>query len=332
MAFRSVAGLIVALFIATTALGVIGTIAGYHDTSTGGSAGRRLITEDFIAKPLGNLPPGLVNRLAVTHGVRAVVVVHTDPGVPHQLGPEAEPGLVSCRDPRPRSPLGHCEPRAVVATIPFIGGGGIGAGRSALDVKNIRPTSTISSARMHTFPVRSLYVDTDGSAAAIERVRTALETSLPPSPDTLTPPSTLSEISPRVHQQLVGYERLAEVAIVASLTIAACSLAVSVAAGLTDRKRPFSLLRLTGTPLAVLRRVIALESAVPLIAVSLLSAATGLIAADLFLHAQLNESLRPLGATYYATLIAALIVALGIVAATLPLLDRITGPEVARNE
>ena len=47
--------------------------------------------------------------------------------------------------------------------------------------------------------------------------------------------------------------------ILVSLPIAGCSLAVSVAAGLTDRKRPFSLLRLTGAPLGVLRRVVALE-------------------------------------------------------------------------
>lgn len=121
-------------------------------------------------------------------------------------------------------------------------------------------------------------------------------------------------------------------AIIASLPIAACSLAVSVAAGLTDRKRPFSLLRLTGTPLGVLRRVVALEAAVPLILVSLLSAGTGLVAADLFLHAQLSESLRPPGGGYYATVTIAIVAALAIIAATLPLLERITGPEVARNE
>ncbi len=39
-----------------------------------------------------------------------------------------------------------------------------------------------------------------------------------------------------------------------------------VAAGLADRKRPFSLLRLTGARLATLRRVVALEGAVPLLA------------------------------------------------------------------
>jgi hypothetical protein len=50
--------------------------------------------------------------------------------------------------------------------------------------------------------------------------------------------------------------------ILTSLAIAGCSLAASVAAGLPDRKRPFSQLRLTGARLGMLRRVIFLESAI----------------------------------------------------------------------
>ena len=75
----------------------------------------------------------------------------------------------------------------------------------------------------------------------------------------------------------------------ASLPIAGCSLAVSVVAGIAERRRAFSLLRLSGTPLRVLRRVIALESAVPLLVLAALSIATGFLAAGLFLHSQLGE-------------------------------------------
>lgn len=329
-AFRSVSGLIVALFITTTALGVINTIVGYHDGSTGGNAGRRLIAEDFLPDPIAALPSGLVERLSSTRGVRGVVVVRADPSF--ATGPEMgpPPGLASCADLAHIPSLGRCEPGAAVVRIPWINGSGmkgfpLGAGA-------VRHAVAVSRARLQTSAVRSLYVDTDGSTAAIERVRTALEVTLPRSNTYIGPPSTLSEISPDAHQQLTGYQRLAAVAILASLPIAACSLAVSVASGLTDRKRPFSLLRLAGTPLAVLRRVVAMEAAVPLVVVSILSAGTGLVAADLFLRAQLEESLRPPGGGYYGAVAIALAAALGIIAATLPLLDRITGPEVARNE
>jgi len=52
----------------------------------------------------------------------------------------------------------------------------------------------------------------------------------------------------------------------------------------------------------------------------------------LFLRAQLDETLQPPGAQYYVIVAAGLVVALAIIASTLPLLRRITGPETARNE
>jgi hypothetical protein len=117
-----------------------------------------------------------------------------------------------------------------------------------------------------------------------------------------------------------------------NILIAGCSLAVGVVAGLTDRKRPFSLLRLAGTPLGLLRRVIALESSVPLLAVAVVSAGLGLLVAELFLNSQLGLNLRPPGAAYYGFVAGGVLLSLGIIAATFPLLGRITGPEAARSE
>ena len=125
---------------------------------------------------------------------------------------------------------------------------------------------------------------------------------------------------------------MTNVVIIASLVIAGCSLAVSVAAGLTDRRRPFSLLRLAGAPLGMLRRVVALESAVPLIAVAVMSVGTGFLAAALFLRSELGESLRPPGGGYYLIVLAGLLGSLAVIGCTFPLLERITGPETARNE
>ncbi|HET6909534.1 MAG TPA: FtsX-like permease family protein [Mycobacteriales bacterium] len=331
-AFRSVSGLIVALFVTTSAWATITTIVSYHDASTGGNAGRRLMAEDFLERPLRALPGHADSRLAAIPGVTGVVVVHTTSA--GTAGPEMGPpaGLVSCAQLSRIAALGRCQSGATVATLPWISGGGIGTNDAQLDPKNIRPAAAYSTAQVSAMPVRSIYINTDGSAAAIERVRTALEQLLPRDAGYIGPPSTISEISPDAEQQLTGYQRLAAIAIIASIPIAACSLAVSVAAGLTDRKRPFSLLRLAGTPLGVLRHVVALEAAVPLLAVSALSVGAGLTAADLFLHAQLSESLRPPGVAYFASVATALVISLGIIAATLPLLGRMTGPEVARNE
>ena len=75
-----------------------------------------------------------------------------------------------------------------------------------------------------------------------------------------------------------------------------------------------------------------LESAVPLLIVAVLSSAVGFAGAGLFLRAQLHYTLRPPGVSYYGIVVAGLAAALGIIAATLPLLRRMTGPEVARND
>jgi predicted lysophospholipase L1 biosynthesis ABC-type transport system permease subunit len=120
--------------------------------------------------------------------------------------------------------------------------------------------------------------------------------------------------------------------ILVSLVIAGCSLAVSVTAGVNDRKRSFSLLRLTGISSGVLRKVVALEAAVPLLVISVISTTMGFVAAGLFLRSQLSESLRAPGLEYFVILAVGLVASLAIIASTLPLIERITGPEVARNE
>jgi ABC-type uncharacterized transport system permease subunit len=58
----------------------------------------------------------------------------------------------------------------------------------------------------------------------------------------------------------------------------------------------------------------------------------GLLAAQLFLKAQMDYTLIAPGVGYYAIVVAGLAACLGIIASTLPLLERITGPETARTE
>jgi hypothetical protein len=71
---------------------------------------------------------------------------------------------------------------------------------------------------------------------------------------------------------------------------------------------------------------------VPLLAGAVVAIVGGFVAAQLFLSAQLGYRLAPPGPGYYLIVAAGLAASLGIIAATLPLLGRITGPETARNE
>ena len=240
------------------------------------------------------------------------------------------PGLVSCAELARIPTLGRCAPGAIVASVPVTPGSGGVASVTTRATNRVHtwPAAAASAEALAALPVTAVDVNTDGSTAALERARTVLEVAFPND----GAPSTIGDISTASAQLIAGWRQLAGVAIVASLVIAACSLAVSLAASLIDRKRPFSLLRLTGTPIGVLDRVVGLEAGLPLLLVAVAAGATGLLAAHLFLRAQLNESLQPPGAAYYLAVAAGVAFALGIIAATLPLLRRITGPETARNE
>ena len=77
-----------------------------------------------------------------------------------------------------------------------------------------------------------------------------------------------------------------------------------------------SLLRLTGAGLATLRRVVALEGAVPLLAVAAVAIGTGFAGAAMSAsEAQQHPMVAP-GAAYYLLTAAGIVVSLGIIAAT----------------
>ena len=188
----------------------------------------------------------------------------------------------------------------------------------------------VPAARLDTLGVDAISVETDGTTAAIEQARTLLETT--PAYPALNAPSTLDDLVAADNAGNNGYQQLANVVILVSLPIAGCTLAAGIAAGLADRKRPFALLRLAGARLSTLRGVVALEGAVPLLSVAAVAIGTGFAGAAMFAQeAQQHPMVAP-GIAYYLLTAGGIVISLAIIAATFPLLARITGPEAARNE
>jgi predicted lysophospholipase L1 biosynthesis ABC-type transport system permease subunit len=70
--------------------------------------------------------------------------------------------------------------------------------------------------------------------------------------------------------------RALTLAMLATLLIAGCSFAVAAVGGLLERRIPFALLRLTGTPSQTLRAVVMREAALPLFTLATISALLGL--------------------------------------------------------
>jgi hypothetical protein len=329
--FRAISGLVLAVFVGTCATAIITTIVAYTEGSgpVDSSAAGTLVTQLGGPQPgpAVSVAPRTIRQLDAIDAVTGVVIIRklstglapAGQFAPEQLG-------VDCRALAAVPALGHCPPGAASALIfPDYGGG-------LLDHEQLArvtwPAAPVGPGELRRRPVDSIVVGTDGSVAAIERARTVLDRAYPAT----FPPQTIGEIRATTGRLLDDYRRLADVVILTSLPIAGCSLAVSIAGGLAERKRPFSLLRLAGTPLAVLRRVIGLEAAAPLLVTAAASVAAGLLAAQLFLRAQLAETVRAPGLEYYVVLVIGLLVSLGLIASTLPLLNRSTGPEIARND
>jgi hypothetical protein len=345
-AYRAVSGLILALFVASVATGVIVTLVADHGAPAGGAQAGNTLVDQFTGGPTTQRPgtpgaatasglalsqarvPGtLLARLRAIHGVRGVTVIYANP--------HASPGtgLASCAQLTATPALGRCAAGARVAAITPnfnvpIGMAALGHAGNASMTGKVWPAVAVPPGRLPSLPARVVVVATDGSVAATERARTVLETAYPYLGSALT----IGERNANARAQITQWQHDADVVILASLAIAGCSLAVSAAAGLTDRKRPFSLLRLTGVPLGLLRRVVTLESTIPLLVAAAAAVGTGLLAAGLFLQAQFGVALHSPGTTYYLSVLAGLVTSLGLIAATLPLLNRITGPETARNE
>jgi hypothetical protein len=330
-AFRFISGLVIALFVATAVVGALSSIA-TASSSGGGSAGNDTLADPFCSFSTTNCPasaqvpsiPGhVLTELRTTPGVRSVTLVHQSPS---QAQPGNSFGVVAC-DQLARTPaIGKCAPGASVANIGYFLSNLLGHNSHASST--IWPSANLPAASAARLPVDAVVVATDGSSGSLERARTTLERAFP----FQRTPIAVEAFDPSTARLLTMIQDMTEVIIVASLIIAACSLAVNIAAGLSERKRPFSLLRLTGVPTALLQRVVALESALPLLLVAAVSIVVGLVSAALYLHSQVGIAFSIPGIAYWATVIGGLAASLAIIASTFPLLNRVTGPEIARNE
>jgi hypothetical protein len=332
--FRAVSGLVLALFITTVAVALITTQNAKSNAPLDGPVASNVLADQFSDNPkptaVPNPPDTLLTGLRSIDGVQGVAAVHAAPGLalpgtllgmPQRFG-TLQAGLVSCAQLASIPAFGRCPSGATAAEFPAdsVFGGKL-AGITW-------PAANVSAQQLASMPVLGINVGTNGSVPVVEQARTVLEAAYP----NMDPPATLGEFNASGQKTSNAYRQLADVVILTSLAIAGCTLAASVAAGLADRKRPFSLLRLTGAPLGVLRRAVALESAVPLLAVAVVSIGAGFGASAMFATAQLGHSMVAPDAAYYFITVSGIVLSLGIIAATFPLLRRITGPDVARNE
>jgi hypothetical protein len=167
-----------------------------------------------------------------------------------------------------------------------------------------------------------LAIRTDGDPHSLERARTAL---------VLAGFRGQTEAETRVTNNAVIAEirHLINLGLLATLLLAGCSAAIAVSASVLERRWPFALLRLAGTPLGTLRRVVVLEALAPLLVAAVMSLAIGAATAQMVMQIVNGSSVAaPLGLA--VPLAIGLVLATVLVLGTLPLLGRVTTTEATR--
>ncbi|MFI5924573.1 FtsX-like permease family protein [Micromonospora sp. NPDC051543] len=316
--FRAISGIMLALFVTSVAVGVITTIVDERGPAPLGSTDAGTVTTVFDEKTTA-APDALLAELRAISGVSSATAIREAP----DINTGGEGGVIACAD-LPDA-YGRCAEGASVIEVPL----GLSRWEESASPATVWTAAPLTLDELRRLPVVAVVVGTDGSTAAIERTRTLLEIAYP---TFWVGPNVPGDFESDFADTLRGWEQLANVVIIASLALGGCSLAVSVIGGLTERRRPFSLLRLSGAPVRVLRRVVALESAVPMLAVTAVAIGMGLLAAHLFLRAQMGYTLVAPPPRFALIVVVGLAACLGVIASTMPLLERVTGPETARSE
>lgn len=151
-------------------------------------------------------------------------------------------------------------------------------------------------------------------------------------------PETIGELAKIRANDTTNVGRAVLAVVALTLITAGCSLAVTTGGSLVERKRPFTLLRVSGVSLRTLYEVVLLEAALPLIVVSVVAAGVGVgvaipVVKTLLetINSKANLPVHP-ESSFYIALGAGLVISLILVALTLPILRNTTKPEDARFE
>ncbi len=319
--FRAISGLILAVFVVT----LVSEFAAGAQAPDAGAGRLRLPAGTVVGQLAGPQEPALspagataLNRkLAGIAGVRRVVGLRVAPrqrALAHPASPDSSLQVVArCADLLATRMATCAEPGATVRIS------------AELLAKGAFVGVTVARARpLPTAPLGSL------RPSSVEAVRTAVEVATGSNNEFL--PETAADISAQDRQQATTLGRIADAGLLLTLLVAGLSLAISVAGGLLDRRRPFALLRLGGMRRRDLNRMLLAETALPLFAIAVTSTGLGMLLAGYAMWTS-QAAWQPPSPAFWPALGAGLLLALALSsAASMPLLGRLTSLDAVRFE
>jgi hypothetical protein len=349
-AFRSVSGLVLAVFVGTLLACVVPAALAAQHTATD-TALDNVLRLSLSGGPHAVLPDtgaDLVHRLQAFPGVSVLPLYAapdaTDDGPTVRVGPDQPGGkrgggaVADCARLADLGALGTCAPGVAAVRLDpgsLLDTDNLGALNKELPLVTADSPTFIGD--LGTLRVGAALVKVS-DAATLERVRTFLAVTYRDLTGTVdgAAPQTFGEVAQVRAALYLELRTVVLLVIGVTLVVAGCSLAIAVGASLVERKRPFTLLRFSGTATGVLRRVVLLESALPLVAATVVAAGLGF-----GMSVPVSNALTPPntpvavhlpGQPYYLTVGTGLVLCAAVILLTLPLLNRITVPDSARFE
>ncbi len=336
-AFRSVSGLVLAVFIGTTISALVPAVVAGQQKVAGGTL-NDVLGARFDRPGVSGLSPRagteLLDRLHARPGVDVLPIyalpidarADMEHVPPRPEGPPPAPYVVECSDLARFPVLGRCPEgaRAVAGNFARI----VGAD-NPLTVDRLLPLAGPAStpASADGLDLAAVMITTR-DPAMLERLRTLL------AGYTVEAPMTFAEVAEVRADLYTRAENVALAIVGLTLVAGACGLVVAAGGGLVERRQPFTLLRLAGTPTRTLAAVVLLESALPLVLAAALAAGAGFGVAEPLIDAlaMKSASIAMPGSVYFASLGGGLAASLLVILTTLPLLRRMTTPDNARFE
>ena len=138
--------------------------------------------------------------------------------------------------------------------------------------------------------------------------------------------------TPSINPAIESLASLAYGGMAVTMAVAIVSIVVSTIGGLLERRRSMYMLRLSGMQVDELKHMVVIESLIPLVVMSLISASIGAWSGSAFTKigsTTLHPTITPM---YVAVVIGSLVVATIAIWLILPMISRLTSPEANQTE
>nr|WP_300144284.1 ABC transporter permease [Propionicimonas sp.] len=268
--FRSVSGLVLAVFMATVFAGAA-TVATPLTTPREAPGLLPADAAYVLLKPGANVEES-VDPLSAVQGVTSVVLAYRDEA---DVAERSDTVTMKATD-------------AVALGFENVPANDLVAFRAGVFVdprSESAPKLEPVNSRGRLVPAL-VFIRTDGAEDSLERAQTA---AIAHGVTALAPPTraTLADLGTR--GVVNSLATLAYLGVTIAILTAGVSLTVSTAASILDRRRVFGLLRLMGMPTSVLNRIIGIEAATPLLGTIAFTIALGFLVAWLMITGITNK-------------------------------------------